>query len=166
MPEFSHTEAPPVNQLLRADRILRRGPLYAARAGAEHAPMPVMPETPEEIEARRLQQLAEQRTMLEHLPKWLRMRGLRQKDVAAGLGVSEATVSAWINGGQQMSVGQLRQIAVLLRAEPGDLLQPPEEAGISAKVEETLGLMDQLSESEWEAVMQTARTIAEAKRRS
>lgn len=128
--------------------------------------MPALPESPEEIEARRLQQLAEQRTMLEHLPSWLRMRGLRQKDVAAALGVSEASVSGWVNGGQQMSVGQLRQIAVLLKAEPGDLLRPPNEPSVSKKVEDTLGLMDELNDNEWQTVLQTARAIAEAKRRA
>lgn len=65
-----------------------------------------------------------------------------------------------------MPVGVLRQIAVLLQAQPGDLLRPPEEAGVSAKVENTLQLMDALSDAEWAIVMQTARTIAEAKRRN
>lgn len=62
-----------------------------------------------------------------------------------------------------MSVGQLRQIAVLLRAGPGDLLAPPPEAGLSQRVEETLVLMDALSEDEWAAVLSTARSIAKAK---
>lgn len=103
--------------------------------------------------------------MLEHLPKWLKMRGLLQKDVASALGVSEASVSQWIKGGQQMSVGQLRQIAILLRAEPGDLLAAPDEKSLTAQVTETLQLMDQLSATEWSQLMATARMIADAKRR-
>ena len=103
--------------------------------------------------------------MLEHLSKWLRLRGLRQKDVAQALGVSEATVSQWIKGAQNMSVGQLRQIAVLLRAEPGDLLLAPNETDVPKKVEDTLRLMDRLSDDEWQTVLRIAQTIAEAKRR-
>lgn len=128
--------------------------------------MPALPETPEELAARTEAQRADQKTMLEHLPAWIRMRNLRQKDVAQALGVSDATVSNWIAGKQQMSVGQLRQIAVLLKAEPGDLLRPPDEAGLSAKVEETLGLMDALTGPEWDAVLQAARAIAQAKQKS
>lgn len=127
--------------------------------------MPALPETPEEIEARREAQLAEQRIMLEHLPKWLKMKRLRQKDIALGLGVSEATVYNWIKGIQGMSVGQLRQLAVLMQLKPEDLLRAPAEKDLSQKVEDTLSLMDQLSDAEWETVLRTARTIAEAKRR-
>jgi len=125
-----------------------------------------LPETSEEFEARRQAMLAEQKMMLEHLPKWLRLRNLRQKDIAQALGVSQATVSQWIKGVHNMSVGQLRQIAVLLKAEPGDLLRAPDDRDISKKVEETLALMGDLSDEEWNVVLQTARTIAGAKRRS
>lgn len=128
--------------------------------------MSSLPETPDEIAARQDAVLAEQRTLLEHLKAWLRLRDLQQKDVAAALGVSEATVSSWIAGKQRMSVGQLRQIAVLLKAEPGDILRAPRERELSKKVEETLSLMDQLNDNEWEAVMQNARLIAAAKRRA
>lgn len=127
--------------------------------------MPSLPESPEEHEARLLAQLTEQRLMLEQLPKWIKLRGLRQKDVALALGVSEATVSQWINGGQQMSVGQLRQIAKLLQAEPGDLLCNPDEKSLTAQVEETLTVMDQLSPEEWAQVLSTARMIVDAKGR-
>jgi transcriptional regulator with XRE-family HTH domain len=124
-----------------------------------------MPESPEEIEARRLSQLAEQRLMLEHLPKWLKLRGLRQKDVSHALGVSEATVSNWIKGIHNMNVGQLRQIALLVKAEPGDLLRAPDDRELSQKVETTLAVMDRLTDDEWKSVLRMAQTIADAKRR-
>lgn len=128
--------------------------------------MPALPETPEEVEARRLLQLAEQRTMLEHLRDWLRMRNLSQRHVAQALGVSDASVSNWIAGKQQMSVGQLRQIALLLNAKPEDLLRAPPSDGLAAKVEETLAVMDALTDDEWATVMQAARAIAAAKQKS
>lgn len=103
--------------------------------------------------------------MLEHIPAWLKLRQLRQKDVAIALGVSEATVSQWIKGAQQMSVGQLRQIAKLLQAEPGDVLRAPDGRELSQKVEQTLAVMDRLSDDEWATVLATARTIVDAKRR-
>lgn len=128
--------------------------------------MTSLPGTPAEIAARQEAVLAEQRTLLEHLKAWLRLRDLQQKDVAAALGVSEATVSAWIAGKQRMSVGQLRQIAFLLKAEAGDLLRAPLDHELSKKVQETLQLMEQLNDSEWDAVLQNARMIAAAKRRA
>ena len=64
-----------------------------------------------------------------------------------------------------MSVGQLRQIAVLLNAREGDLLGAPDNQALSVRVEETLSLMGKLSDAEWEAIMQNARLLAEAKRR-
>lgn len=104
--------------------------------------------------------------MLEHLREWLKLRSISQREVAAALSVSEATVSAWIAGKQRMSVGQLRQIAVLLQASPGDLLEPPNTLKLSEKVENTLSLMAQLDDAEWDAVMANARMIAAAKRRA
>lgn len=65
-----------------------------------------------------------------------------------------------------MSVGQLRQIAVLLKAQPGDLLRAPADAELSPKVEEALALMDALAPEEWEAVIQNARLLAEAKKKN
>ena len=103
--------------------------------------------------------------MLEHIPAWLKLRRLRQKDIAISLGVSEATVSQWIKGVHQMSVGQLRQIAHLLQAQPGDLLRAPDERELSKKVEDTLAVMDRLSDEEWATVLGTARLLADAKRR-
>lgn len=99
--------------------------------------------------------------MLEHVPAWIRKTGLRQKDVAFTLGVSEATVSKWFRGEQRMSVGQLRQIAILLKVPVGDLLQAPDDARLGQKVEDTLTVMDRLTDEEWERVMHVARAYAE-----
>jgi transcriptional regulator with XRE-family HTH domain len=142
--------------------VWRRSVLSGQRAASG---MPALPESSAEIEARRAAALAEQKAMLEHIPAWLKLRRLRQKDVAAALGVSEATVSQWIGGKHQMSVGQLHQIALLLQAAPGDLLRAPDGRELSQKVEETLELMEELSDQEWSAVLATARSIAAAKRR-
>jgi transcriptional regulator with XRE-family HTH domain len=162
---FSLVEFDEASSDLRPSRILQCGfvPLIGLRRFLWG--MTSLPETPEERALRLQLQLSEQRTMLEHLPQWIKLRGLRQKDIAVSMGVSEATISGWIRGMHGMSVGQLRQMAVILRADPGDLLQAPSEAGTSKRVEETLSLMDRLSESEWDAIMQNARLLAEAKRR-
>lgn len=63
-----------------------------------------------------------------------------------------------------MSVGQLRQIAVLLKAEPSDLLRAPDDENLTPKVQETLAVMDQLSDEEWRQVLAMARTIAQARK--
>jgi transcriptional regulator with XRE-family HTH domain len=122
--------------------------------------MPILPETPEETAERNLQQLMEQRRMLRHVPEWIRRNNLRQKDVANALGVSEATVSKWFRGDQRMSVGQLRQIAALLKVHIGDLLQSPDDVRLGQKVEDTLAVMDKLTDEEWERVMHIARAYA------
>lgn len=144
---------------------LSSGSVPSACARSHTLAMPTLPETPEEIEARHLAQLQEQARMVENIPLWLRKCGLKQKDVANALGVSEGTVSKWLHGEQGMSVGQLRQIAVLVGAHPGDLLRPPGSSGMGEKVEQTLKLMDQLSDEEWQRILATAEAIAAAKAR-
>lgn len=164
--DFSETEANRASTNLLRGRILQSGGVPTEGSAAGCWLMTSLPETPEEIAARQQAILAEQRTMLEHLTEWIRLRDLKQKDVAAALGVSEATVSSWIAGKQRMSVGQLQQIAFLLKAEVGDLLRAPDARDLSNKVQEALTLMDQLNDNEWEAVMQNARMIAAAKARA
>ena len=160
---FSHTKPLSASTILQRDLSLWCGLVPWNAAQAQALPMPTIPETPDEHEARRRLQLAEQRTLLEHLKGWIRLRGLKQKQVAEALGVSEATVSCWIAGTQSMNVGQLRQIAVLLGAKPEDLLRSPAEAELPLLIEETLGLMERLSPQEWEVVLATARAMAHAK---
>lgn len=103
--------------------------------------------------------------MLDHLPQWLRLRGLRQRDLARALAVSDATVSNWIRGNQSMSVAQLRRIAAFLGATESDLLVDPAECALPAKVEQTLKLMDSLGPDQWDAVLTMARALDAAKRR-
>lgn len=63
-----------------------------------------------------------------------------------------------------MSVGQLRQIAILLKVPVGDLLRSPDDARLGQKVEETLEIMDKLTDEEWERVMHVARAYAASRK--
>lgn len=104
-----------------------------------------------------------QRKLLENLPKWLRYRGLRQRDIANALGTSEGQISKYFGGKILMSVAVLREMALVLKTHPADLLKPPPEEGLGARMEETLRLMDELTPEQWEAVLNTARAIKSAK---
>lgn len=66
-----------------------------------------------------------QKEMLQHVRAWIRYRGLRQRHVAEYIGVTPGQVSKWLSGSESMRLVILRQIAVLLKAEPQDLLAGP-----------------------------------------
>ena len=52
-------------------------------------------------------------------------RGIRfQKDLAARVGVSENTVSDWIDGSTQPKLEQLGSLCRVLECSPNDLLTP------------------------------------------
>lgn len=101
--------------------------------------------------------LAHQRELLQYIPAWLRFRGLGQKDIALHLGVSEASVSKWLSGGDAMKVGALQQIAVLLQADPGDLLTAPPAAGLQSKVRDLLDAAEGMTGEQLAHLTETAR---------
>lgn len=52
----------------------------------------------------------------------MRDRGLRQNEVAEALGVSEPTVSRWVNRGQDVPSRHIRPLADLLGVSPETVL--------------------------------------------
>lgn len=60
--------------------------------------------------------------------------GLTQTKIGAELGVSDATVSAWLNRDRPIPTVYLRPLATLLKAPVDDLLPPdePRQSGESA----------------------------------
>lgn len=100
-----------------------------------------------------------QRELLRYVPDWLRHRGLRQKHIANALGITEGVVSRYFSGETLMPVGTLRKIAVLVQAHEGDLLRPPQDAGLGRQVEATLSEMDRLGPDRWEKVLAAAREM-------
>jgi transcriptional regulator with XRE-family HTH domain len=108
--------------------------------------------------------LAEQRDALRHLPAWLNLRRVTQREVAEVLGTSEATVSKWLGGSQQMTVGQLRQIAHLLKAKPEELLTPPADAAATALLSEIADMVNKMDEPALKAWVEMARQLTQAKR--
>ena len=100
-----------------------------------------------------------QQEQLRYLTDWLRFRRLSQKHIANALGVSEGVISRYISGKAIMAVGTLRKIAVLLQASEGDLIQPPDKAGLAPQVEETLTQMDRLGPERWARILATAKDM-------
>lgn len=75
----------------------------------------------------------------------LKSRGMTQRDLAARLGVSEVTVSRWLNGERNPSVQTLKRLAEILGTTPDDLLgEPAREAqggGLGTGLKITFGLI-------------------------
>jgi transcriptional regulator with XRE-family HTH domain len=114
-----------------------------------------LPDGPEKRAALRAHQIK----ALGHISDWLRYRNLRQKDLALALNVSEGMISRYLAGEALMSVGHLRQIAVLLQAHEGDLLRPPPSEGLGPTVEETLAEINRLGPDKWAKVLATAKEM-------
>lgn len=55
-------------------------------------------------------------------------RRIRQREVAAALGVTQATVSLKLSGRRPLTLNDLERLAVLLDVSPRDLLPPKEAA--------------------------------------
>lgn len=105
----------------------------------------------------RTERLAAQRDLLRYVPDWAKFRGIRQKSLAEGLGVTEGVMSRYFSGETIMPVGALRKIAVLLDAHVGDVIRPPPADGLGKLMEDTLNEMDRLGPEQWEKLLQVAR---------
>jgi transcriptional regulator with XRE-family HTH domain len=114
-----------------------------------------LPDGPE----KRAALLSNQIKALGHISEWLRHKNLRQKDLALALNVSEGMISRYLAGEALMSVGHLRQIAVLLQAHEGDLLRPPPAEGLGPTIEETLAEIDRLGPETWNKVLAAAKAM-------
>ncbi|MBR0649533.1 helix-turn-helix transcriptional regulator [Roseomonas terrae] len=64
----------------------------------------------------------------------LRDKGIRQADIAARLGVSEATVSKWLARKQAVPVSAVLPLADILGVEPSKLLAALSDGPPAAKV--------------------------------
>lgn len=100
-----------------------------------------------------------QRELLEHVPAWLKFRGLKQKDLAEYLGTTEGSVSKWISGGDAMKFGLIAKIATFLQAEPGDLMHPPPGRGLTKPVANLLDAAEGLDAEELDRLAELARLL-------
>lgn len=62
------------------------------------------------------------RQILRFVRPWMRFRKLSQRAIADGLGLSEATVSKWLNGRQTITIAQFTALCQLLSAAPEEVL--------------------------------------------
>lgn len=121
--------------------------------------MPHDPETPAEKAEHRKNMLDHQREMLQHVPAWLRFRGLTQRQAAEMLGVKEASFSKWLSGTDAMKVGFLRQLATILNAKDGDLIAAPPGSGLTAGVADLMDAADGLTPDQLRILSETARMM-------
>lgn len=97
--------------------------------------------------------------MLQHIPAWLRFRGLTQRQAAEALGVTEASFSKWMSGTDAMKVGFLRQIAVLMKADAGDLIAAPPTGKLCPAVADLMDAAEGLSAEQLRILSETARMM-------
>jgi len=99
------------------------------------------------------------REALRHIPAWLRLRSLTQRDLAERMGVSEATVSKWLQGKQSMTVAQFVAISRILGAAPEEALMPPPDAAVVYKYKEIAEIVDTLSSDDLAAFVAIGRSL-------
>ena len=116
-------------------------------------------ETPAEKAEHRRNMLDGQREVLQHVPAWLRFRGLTQRQAAEWLGVTEASFSKWLSGTDAMKVGFLRRLAELLKAEPGDLIAAPPAGRMLPAVADLMDAAEGLSPDQLRILSETARMM-------
>ncbi len=75
---------------------------------------------------------AQSRELLRFVKPWMRFRKLSQKDMAADMNVSEATVSKWLSGKQAMTMAQFSAICRLLKTAPENVGAGPPD-GLSRR---------------------------------
>jgi transcriptional regulator with XRE-family HTH domain len=117
------------------------------------------PETSAEKAEHRKNMLDDQRDMLQHIPAWLRYRGMTQRQAAERLGVKEASFSKWLAGVDAMKIGFLRQLATLLQAKDGDLVAAPPASGLAPAVAELMDAAEGLTMEQIAVLSATARMM-------
>ena len=75
-------------------------------------------------------------TFKNRLAEKLKSKGMKQKDLADALGVSEVTVSRWLSGERNPSMGTVEKIANALETTPAYLLSENELQPVQAKKKE------------------------------
>ncbi|MBP5602309.1 MAG: helix-turn-helix transcriptional regulator [Treponema sp.] len=75
-------------------------------------------------------------TFKNRLAEKLKSKGMKQKDLADALGVSEVTVSRWLGGERNPSMGTVEKIANVLGTTPAYLLSANELQPVQAEKKE------------------------------
>lgn len=104
------------------------------------------------------------REALRHIPAWLRLRDLTQRDLAERMSVSEATVSKWLQGKQSMTVAQFVAISRILGASPEEALMPPQDTGAAYRYREIAEIVDSLSPEDLAAFVAIGRSLQKKRR--
>lgn len=59
------------------------------------------------------------------LPKYMRQAGMKQRDLAKAVDVSESTVHCWMSGKAFPRIDMIEKIAEVLNCSPDDLMEDP-----------------------------------------
>ncbi|GBQ39041.1 helix-turn-helix domain-containing protein [Komagataeibacter europaeus] len=91
---------------------------------------------------------------------WMRLRGVTQRHLAEGLGMSEPSVSKWLNGKVNMTLSQFVRVAELLKATPEQLLFDPKESLKAARYKEIAELANELDSEKLDIWIKTGKAMS------
>lgn len=100
------------------------------------------------------------RENLARVKKLLKERGHNQRYIAEKLTVSEATVSKWFSGQQNMTYGQFRRLMALLHAKPNEVMGGPEEQARLARYDALTRLAGDMTDEQLAALEAVAQQLA------
>lgn len=104
-------------------------------------------------------EIAANRHTLRFLKSWLKVKGLKQRDLAEHLDMSEPSISKWLNGKAPMTMSQFARVAELLGAKPEDLLFSPEDAEKSERFKAASELANELDDEAFAAWILAGRAM-------
>ncbi|GBR55507.1 hypothetical protein AA18889_0180 [Acetobacter senegalensis DSM 18889] len=96
-------------------------------------------------------EIAKNRHTLRFVKPWMKLRGLTQRKLSEKLGMSEPSVSKWLNGKVNMTLSQFTKVAELLNTNPEDLLFDPKEKDKASKYKEVAELAESLEPAAFHA---------------
>lgn len=104
-------------------------------------------------------EIANNRHTLRFVKPWMKLRGLTQRKLAEELGMSEPSVSKWLNGKVNMTLAQFIKVAELLNASPEDLLFAPEKKDEAMRYKEAAELAEKLEPDAFQAWISAGKAM-------
>jgi len=87
----------------------------------------------------------------QHLKTWRKKKGLSQEQSANILGIEHTTLGRWENGKVALNTEQLQELARAYGITVVQLLSPPEEADMVARLERVQRAFDSMDSSDAES---------------
>jgi transcriptional regulator with XRE-family HTH domain len=97
-------------------------------------------------------EIAKNRVLMKHARAWIKHLSLTQSKIAERMGVSEPTVSKWLDGKQPMTTAQLTDLLKILDIPIEAFLSPPGDNERALIVKRLLNLARDITAEELTAI--------------